>query len=148
MENAEITKEYVQTIMNAKAQPPGALGHVQDVAVQLCVLKQTVEPQVNAAACIIFCGDHGVTKNPPESPSPYPRAVTELMFQTVSNGGAAISTMCRALNIPLTVIDVGIDSPDRSHTHTHTHTTHTHTHTDAHTPYVYVSWIHIYYMYS
>ncbi|RQM30817.1 hypothetical protein B5M09_011139 [Aphanomyces astaci] len=112
-----ITIEMVTALMNAKAQPPGALGHVQQVAIQLCVLQQSLTPTVHAPVCLVFAGDHGITKRgPADGPSAFPREVTELMYKTVCQGRAAVTVMATALNIPVACIDVGIDSDRASST--------------------------------
>ncbi|RHY18488.1 hypothetical protein DYB32_010373, partial [Aphanomyces invadans] len=113
--DAIITKDSVTELMNGKAQPPGALGHVQDLAVQLCVLQQTLTPVVDAPTCLVFAADHGITKRgPADGPSAYPREVTELMYKTMHQGRSAVAVMASALQIPVACIDVGIDSDRES----------------------------------
>ncbi|KAF0697462.1 Aste57867_11846 [Aphanomyces stellatus] len=104
-----VTAADVDAVMNGKAQPAGALGHLQAIAVQLCVLRQTLTPVVDAPVCLVFCGDHGVTKRA-DGPSAYPRSVTEFMYSTVVAGRAAVSVLCSALHVACVCVDVGIDS--------------------------------------
>ncbi|KAG9401207.1 hypothetical protein AC1031_009963 [Aphanomyces cochlioides] len=112
-----VTTKDAEAFMNAKAQPAGALGHLQKVAVQLCVLQQTYSPAVESPVCLVFCGDHGITKaDPAAGPSAYPREVTELMYQTVVQGRAAVAVLCATHQVTCACTDVGIDSDRESQT--------------------------------
>ena len=56
------------------------------------------------AAIILFAADHGIAA---QGVSAFPSAVTVEMLRNFARGGAAISVMAKALDVPLTVVDVG-----------------------------------------
>ncbi|MGI9403480.1 MAG: nicotinate-nucleotide--dimethylbenzimidazole phosphoribosyltransferase [Hyphomicrobium sp.] len=85
-------------------KPPGSLGVVERLAVQLAAVQQTELPSAERVPIVIFAGDHGVTA---QGISAFPSAVTVQMLNNFANGGAAISVLARELGCPLHVIDAG-----------------------------------------
>jgi nicotinate-nucleotide--dimethylbenzimidazole phosphoribosyltransferase len=94
----------------AKTKPLGALGQLEDVAVRLSLLQQTLKPAVDHTRVCVFAADHGVTD---EGVSAYPRAVTAEMMKNFDRGGAAINVIAASLGVSVDVIDVGVDSDDQ-----------------------------------
>ena len=66
-------------------KPTGALGELEQLAIQLASLQGTVHPQIQKPWITIFAGDHGVVE---ENISAYPQAVTRQMLQNIASGGA------------------------------------------------------------
>ncbi|MGL6260426.1 nicotinate-nucleotide--dimethylbenzimidazole phosphoribosyltransferase [Vibrio sp. WXL210] len=98
----------IQTIIDQKTKPAGALGQIEDVAKQLALLghNDTVEQIcVESPALLVFAGDHGIAE---EGISIAPSIVTTQMVQNFIAGGAAINCFCRSNAIPLTIVDCGI----------------------------------------
>ncbi len=85
-------------------KPPGALGQLEAVAVQLAALQGTEQPQVERVQISIFAADHGIAE---ESVSLFPQAVTAEMVRNFARGGAAISVLAKHLNAALEVINLG-----------------------------------------
>jgi nicotinate-nucleotide--dimethylbenzimidazole phosphoribosyltransferase len=85
-------------------KPPGSLGALERLAVQLAALQKTEMPSATTAPILLFAGDHGVTA---QGISAFPAAVTVQMLHNFANGGAAISVLARELGCPLHVIDAG-----------------------------------------
>ncbi|WP_269617853.1 nicotinate-nucleotide--dimethylbenzimidazole phosphoribosyltransferase [Zhongshania sp. BJYM1] len=85
-------------------KPLGALGRLEDVAIQLSAIQRTLEPRVDKALIAVFAGDHGVTT---EDVSAYPQSVTSEMVRNFASGGAAISVLAKALGVDFKVINVG-----------------------------------------
>jgi len=85
-------------------KPPGSLGQLEDLAIQLAGLLNTDRPALNRPHIILFAGDHGITA---EGISAYPSEVTGQMLANFVAGGAAISVLARALKAELHVVDVG-----------------------------------------
>lgn len=85
-------------------KPPGALGMLEDLAVQLCALQQRARPAVERVHISVFAADHGVAA---ENVSAFPQAVTAQMIDNFAAGGAAISVAARTLGATLEVIDLG-----------------------------------------
>lgn len=99
--------ERAQEAMDRKVKPPGSLGRLESLAIQLAVLQETLEPRMDRARILIFAADHGVTA---EGVSAYPREVTAQMVRTFSSGGAAITVLARTLGLEVEVVDVGVDA--------------------------------------
>lgn len=89
---------------NSLTKPRGALGRLEDVAVQMSAMQRTLEPHANKALIAVFAGDHGVAT---ESVSAYPQTVTSEMVRNFANGGAAISVLAKSMGIDFTVVNVG-----------------------------------------
>ncbi len=89
----------------AKTKPPGSLGRLEDLAVDLAVFQRTLRPEVDPARLVVFGGDHGVTA---EGVSAYPAEVTGQMMANLAGGGAAACVLARALGVGLEVVDVGV----------------------------------------
>ncbi len=101
-----ITRELARRAMDAKTKPLGALGRLEDVAVQLAVLQGTLTPSVERARVCVFAADHGIAE---EGVSAYPRSVTAEMLCNFDRGGAAINAIARANGVDVEVVDVGVD---------------------------------------
>jgi nicotinate-nucleotide--dimethylbenzimidazole phosphoribosyltransferase len=95
--------------IDAKAKPLGSLGQLEDVAVRLAVLQQTLKPVIDRARVCVFAADHGVTA---EGVSAYPRVVTREMVRNFDRGGAALNVIARSSGAEVDVIDVGVDCDD------------------------------------
>ena len=85
-------------------KPTGSLSELENTAVQLAALQNTVKPQVDLPWITIFAGDHGIME---ENISAYPQAVTRQMLQNFTTGGACISVIAKEYQAKLQVIDCG-----------------------------------------
>jgi len=85
-------------------KPPGSLGALEDLAVQLAALQRSRQPQVERVWISVFAADHGVAA---EGVSAFPQVVTGEMLRNFASGGAAISVLARALGATLEVVNLG-----------------------------------------
>jgi nicotinate-nucleotide--dimethylbenzimidazole phosphoribosyltransferase len=99
--------------LDALTKPPGSLGRLEDLVVQLGLIQQTETPRIGRKAMMIFCADHGVVE---EGVSPYPSEVTRQMVANYHSGGAAINVLCRHGGIAPVIVDVGVGKPTRNFT--------------------------------
>lgn len=102
----------LRTRVDAKAKPPGSLGRLEDLAVQLGLIWHPTPPRVTRAAVFVFAGDHGITA---EQVSPYPASVTRLMVFAALNGTAGINMLAMAAGVDVIVVDAGVDADLPSH---------------------------------
>ncbi len=85
-------------------KPTGALGRLEQIAVDLAGLQRTNQPRAARVPIIIFAGDHGIVA---QGVSAYPQEVTIAMMANFASGGAAISVLARELGASLEVVDAG-----------------------------------------
>lgn len=85
-------------------KPPGSLGMLEVLAIQLASLQHTATPAVDRVWISVFAGDHGVAQ---EGVSAFPQVVTGEMVRNFASGGAAISVLARSLGAHLEVVNLG-----------------------------------------
>jgi nicotinate-nucleotide--dimethylbenzimidazole phosphoribosyltransferase len=73
-------------------KPPGSLGRLEELSIQLAAITGQLRPPVARKAVIVMAGDHGVTV---EGVSAYPVEVTPQMVSNFLHGGAAINVLAR-----------------------------------------------------
>jgi nicotinate-nucleotide--dimethylbenzimidazole phosphoribosyltransferase len=89
-------------------KPPGSLGRLERLAVELAAIQGEALPRVAPPAMLVFAADHGVAA---EGVSAFPQAVTARMVANFTAGGAAINVFARQHGARLEVIDVGVATP-------------------------------------
>ena len=93
-----------------RAKPPGSLGRLEDLAVQLAGITGTCPPPVPARpAVVVFAGDHGAVA---DGASAWPSEVTAMMATTMAAGRAAVNAFATTIDAEVTVVDVGIAGDD------------------------------------
>ncbi len=85
-------------------KPPGSLGQLEKIAIQLAGLQEAKQPTVDPVRITVFAGDHGVCG---EGVSAFPQEVTAQMIANFAGGGAAISVLAKQLNASLEVVNLG-----------------------------------------
>src|SRR4051794_10241883 len=87
-------------------KPRGALGHLEDLSVQLCAIAGTCPaPIPTPAAIAVFAGDHGVVD---AGVTPWPQEVTAQMVANFAAGGAPLSVLARQHRAPFGVVGVAV----------------------------------------
>ena len=88
-------------------KPPGSLGCLEELAIQIAGITGQQRPSVSRRAVIVLAADHGVTE---EGVSAYPAEVTAQMVANFLAGGAAINVLARAAGARVVVVDIGVRS--------------------------------------
>lgn len=98
--------------LDALTKPPGSLGRLEELAVQIAGISGRVPPVVNEKIIYLFAADHGVVA---EGVSAYPAEVTGQMVANFLAGGAAISVFARQAGVGLVIVDAGVACEIRPH---------------------------------
>jgi len=89
-------------------RPLGALDRLDEIAIWLASWQRRTTPRVDAVNALVFAADHGIAFS---GVSAYPPEVTEAMLRALREGVATASVMSDALEVDLSVIDVGVGRP-------------------------------------
>lgn len=87
-------------------KPKGALGRLESLAAQICMIQRTLSPELRTPYNILFAADHGILA---QGVSVSPKEVTWQQSYHFLEGGAGISFLCHQHGFGLMVVDAGID---------------------------------------
>ncbi|SMF73278.1 nicotinate-nucleotide-dimethylbenzimidazole phosphoribosyltransferase [Paenibacillus uliginis N3/975] len=87
--------------------PPGSLGKLEAMAIQLAGITGVVQPSFDRREVIIMAGDHGVCE---EGVSAFPQEVTPQMIHNFLAGGAAVNVLARQAGAEVVCVDIGVNS--------------------------------------
>jgi nicotinate-nucleotide--dimethylbenzimidazole phosphoribosyltransferase len=94
--------------LDLMTKPPGSLGVLEDVAVQLAgIAGRCPAPLPTPATVAVFAGDHGVHA---QGVSPWPQEVTAQMVANFLAGGAVVNAFAAEMGAEVVVVDVGVST--------------------------------------
>ena len=92
--------------INNLTKPKGSLGLLEETALQVALVQQTLEPALHKPQNIIFAADHGIVE---EGVSLSPKEVTWQQLSNFLHGGAGVNFLCRQHGFELKIVDAGVD---------------------------------------
>lgn len=87
-------------------KPKGSLGRLESLAMQICMVQQTLSPSLAHPCHLLLGGDHGIER---EGVSLSPREVTWQQMLNFTRGGGGVNMFCRQHGFKLRIVDVGVD---------------------------------------
>jgi nicotinate-nucleotide--dimethylbenzimidazole phosphoribosyltransferase len=93
------------TRLDALTKPPGSLGRLESLAMQLAGITGDVGATYRRRAIVVAAADHGVVR---QGVSAYPADVTPQMVANFLAGGAAINVLAGLVGASVTVVDAGV----------------------------------------
>ena len=96
----------VQQKIDNLNKPKGSLGRLEELAMQLCLVQQTLSPRLSHPCHLLLGGDHGIER---EGVSVSPREVTWQQMVNFTHGGGGVNMFCRQHGFKLHIVDVGVD---------------------------------------
>ena len=109
--NEQIKPLIIDKIDNL-TKPKGSLGTLEEVALQVALIQQSLEPELRKPQNILFAADHGILE---EGVSPTPREVTWQQVLHYTRGGAGVNVFCEQHGFGLKVVDAGVDYDFQEH---------------------------------
>ena len=92
------------------AKPPGSLGRLEDLSVQLAGITGRVHNRIEKTHLLVFAADNGVCE---EGVSCAPISVTLQQTVNLTRAKTGASVLCRYFGCGITVCDVGVNADIR-----------------------------------
>lgn len=99
-------REALVDKINNLTKPKGSLGRLEELALQVGLIQQSLCPKLSKPQNVLFAADHGIEA---EGVSLSPREVTWQQVLHFVHGGAGINFLCRQHGFELKVVDAGVD---------------------------------------
>lgn len=102
----EALRPAIQEKTDNLNKPRGSLGRLEQIAMQVCLIQQTLSPSLAHPCHLLLGGDHGIER---EGVSVSPREVTWQQMLNFTRGGGGVNMFCRQHGFQLRIVDVGVD---------------------------------------
>ena len=89
------------------AKPPGSLGRLEDLSIQLAGITGKVHNKIEKKHLLVFAADNGVVE---EGISSAPQSVTLMQTVNLTRHKTGASTLCKHFGCGITVCDVGVNA--------------------------------------
>ncbi len=102
----ELLRSKIQAKIDNLNKPKGSLGRLEELAMQICMVQETLSPELRHPCHLLFGGDHGIER---EGVSVSPREVTWQQMINFTRGGGGVNMFCRQHGFRLMIVDMGVD---------------------------------------
>ncbi|MBR5039123.1 MAG: nicotinate-nucleotide--dimethylbenzimidazole phosphoribosyltransferase [Prevotella sp.] len=102
----ETIRAAIQAKIDNLNKPKGSLGRLETLAMQICMVQQTLTPKLHHPCHLLLGGDHGIER---EGVSVSPRDVTWQQMINFTHGGGGVNMFCRQHGFKLRIVDMGVD---------------------------------------
>lgn len=102
----EKIRPALQEKIDNLTKPKGSLGRLEDLALQIGWIQQTLTPRLHKPHNILFAADHGIVE---EGVSKSPKEITWQQVLHFLKGGAGVNFLCHQHHFELDIIDAGVD---------------------------------------
>ena len=102
----ESLRPTIQEKIDNLNKPKGSLGRLEELAMQVCLVQQTLSPALQHPCHLLLGADHGIER---EGVSASPREVTWQQMINFTRGGGGVNMFCRQHGFSLRIVDVGVD---------------------------------------
>ncbi len=100
-----IIKNKMQKKLDGLVKPPGSLGRLEQLAIQLASISSTTDIQYKQKAILVFAADHGVFH---EGVAVTPQNVTAIQAKNMTKGLTGVCALAHVSQSQVIVTDVGI----------------------------------------
>jgi len=87
-------------------KPKGSLGTLEELALQIGWIQQSLSPTLTQPHNILFAADHGIVE---EGVSKSPKEITWQQMLHFAEGGAGVNFLCNQHGFTLDLVDAGVD---------------------------------------
>ncbi len=101
----EMTMKEARARQNGLTKPPGSLGRLEELSVQLAGIQGKLPPRIKEKAVIVMAGDHGVVA---EKIGNWPQEVTAQMVANFLQNKTGINVIARQVGARVIVVDMGV----------------------------------------
>jgi len=101
----------VRDRLDSLTKPRGSLGRLEDLAVRLCSIQDTLDPRTKPRRLVVFAGDHGAVAS---GVSAWPPDVTRAVLDLSAEGRSACAVLARSVECELELVDVASANPPPS----------------------------------
>ena len=102
----EAMRPAIQEKIDNLNKPKNSLGRLEELAMQVCLVQQSLTPSLASPCHLLLGGDHGIER---EGVSVSPREVTWQQMINFTRGGGGVNMFCRQHGFRLRIVDVGVD---------------------------------------
>jgi len=98
--------QHIQHKLDNKAKPVGSLGQLEQLALQVGLIQNTLSPELKNPVMLTVAADHGITA---DGVSACPVEITWQQVHNFLAGGGGIGLLSRVYGMDLWVVDAGVN---------------------------------------